>query len=167
MKILILVLILSSTILLSFSFNNNINKDEIAYPEGYRKWTHIKTAIIDSQSRAFPRFGGFHHIYANDIAVSGTPGKFPDGSVFVFDVLEAIRKPGEIVEGNRRMIDVMVKDSKRFSSTGGWGFEEFKGDSKTERTLTAAMITQCVNCHSTKSNNDYIFSVQAQITPVK
>jgi len=29
----------------------------------------------------------------------------------------------------------MQKDAKRFAETGGWGFEEFRGDSHTEWTL--------------------------------
>jgi hypothetical protein len=36
--------------------------NEVPYPEGYRKWTHIKTSIIGPQTPSFKLNGGFHHI---------------------------------------------------------------------------------------------------------
>jgi hypothetical protein len=44
---------------------------EVPYPEGYREWKHIKTAIIGPKSPAFEHFGSFHRIYANAKAVEG------------------------------------------------------------------------------------------------
>ena len=133
-------------------------KDEaVPYPEGFRKWTHIKTGLIGPDNPAFQTTGGFHHIYANEKAMGGyTSGYFPDGSVLVFDVLEAVESNANVTEGKRRHIDVMVKDSVRFKSTGGWGYEEFKGNSKTERVLTETVRTQCFTCHT--KQKDYIFS---------
>lgn len=37
----------------------------VPYPEGYREWMHVKSALITPQSRSFKRFGDLHHIYAN------------------------------------------------------------------------------------------------------
>jgi hypothetical protein len=50
----------------------------------------------------------------------------------------------------------MLKDSLKYASTGGWGYEEFKGNSKTERVLTETVRSACFKCHS--QVNDYIFS---------
>lgn len=50
----------------------------------------------------------------------------------------------------------MIKDSIRYRSTGGWRYQEFKGNSKTEQVLTESRRTQCFNCHTTQK--DYIFS---------
>lgn len=131
--------------------------NKVPYPEGYRKWTHIKTGLIGPSSPAFKSTGGFHHIYANDKAMQGfTTGNFPEGSIFVFDVLEGIESNGSTIEGNRRHIDVMAKDSTQYISTGGWGYEEFKGNSQTERVLTEAIRTNCFNCHT--QQKDFIFS---------
>lgn len=129
----------------------------VPYPEGFRKWTHIKTGLIGPNSAAFKTAGGFHHIYANDKAMQGyASGNFPQGSVFVFDVIDGIEANGNTVEGNRNHVDVMVKDSLRYPTTGGWGYEEFKGSSKTERLLTETVRTACFNCHT--KQGDYIFS---------
>jgi len=132
---------------------------EIPYPEGYRNWKHIKTAIIGPKSPAFEHWGGFHHIYANDKAVEGYKlNNFPNGSILVFDVIEAVQKDSDFGEGKRRILDVMVKDSVQFASTGGWGFEEFKENSKTERLIKDMASTQCFSCHSSIKNSDFVFS---------
>ena len=133
--------------------------EEVPYPEGFRGWTHVKSALIEKGNPAFSHWGGFHHIYANEKAVEGyKTGKFPDGSVLVFDVVEAMSKDSLVWEGNRRLIDVMVRDADRFKTTGGWGYEEFAGDSKTDRKIGALATTACYNCHAQQKVNDNVFS---------
>src|SRR5690348_14180597 len=123
----------------------------VPYPEGYRQWTHIKTAVVEPGNAAFEHFGGFHHIYANSIAMAGyRTGQFANGSCIVFDVLQAIDTAKLLLEGSRRQLDVMVRDTSLFASTGGWGFEEFLGNSKTERTVMNTASTTCYSCHSRK-----------------
>ncbi len=148
----ILVALLSYTQLL-------LPPNEVPYPEGFRNWNHVKTAIIGPKSPAFEHWGGFHHIYANEKAVEGyKTNHFPNGSILVFDVLEAIQKDSDFGEGKRRKIDVMVKDSVLFVGTGGWGFEEFNENSKTERLVGNSAAAQCFSCHSANKANDFIFS---------
>lgn len=130
----------------------------IAYPEGYRDWTHVKSALMSPQHATFARMGGFHHIYANARAMTGyRTGEFPEGSVIVFDWLEMVEKEGMFIEGPRRQTDVMVRDSKRFAATGGWGFERFAGDSKTERASTPSS-DQCFTCHERLKKNGLVLS---------
>jgi hypothetical protein len=85
-------------------------------------------------------------------------GKFPDGSVIVADFLETRENAGVTTEGPRRRIDVMVKDSKRYAATGGWGFEQFRGDSQTDRMVTAENATKCFACHAKQKDHDSVFS---------
>ena len=70
--------------------------------------------------------------------------------------------PSGIVAGSVRIravgaTGVMVKDRQRYKLTGGWGFEAFKGDSRTERTVTDATV-QCFGCHQPQKANDFVFS---------
>jgi Cytochrome P460 len=133
--------------------------DAVPYPAGYRLWAHVKTALIGPQSPAFENSGGIHHIYANEKATEGyRTGKFPDGSVMVADFLETRENAGVTTEGPRRRIDVMVKDGRRYTATGGWGFEQFKGDSQTDRMVTAEIATKCFDCHSKQKERDSVFS---------
>jgi hypothetical protein len=152
-------LILCCVILIASGYIKPAGRSEVPYPEGFRNWTHVKTALIQKGSPAFEHWGGFHHIYANAEAVGGyKTGKFSDGSIIVFDVLEAISKDSIISEGKRRLIDVMIKDAKKFETTGGWGYEEFSGDSKTDRRIGVLSVTACYNCHANQKVNDNVFS---------
>ena len=133
--------------------------DLVPYPEGYRKWTHVKSAIVGPGNRAFPKYGGMHHIYANQKALDGlATGKFENGSTIVFDLFELVDKDGARTEGSRRFIDVMHKDDRRFPNTGGWGFEEFMGNSRTERALDAKAAMTCFSCHASQKDRGYVFS---------
>jgi len=134
--------------------------DVIPYPAGYRLWAHVSSALIGPQNPAFNHSGGIHHIYANEKAMEGYhTGRFPDGSVLVADFLETRENAGVTTEGPRRRIDVMVKNSKRYADTGGWGFEQFRGDSQTDRLVTAETAASCFACHSKQKERDSVFSV--------
>jgi len=129
-------------------------RDSIPYPDGYRQWRHVKSALTG--------LGGadqsFHHIYANEQAITGyTTGKFPDGAVIVFDKLTGTAANGTIKEGARRLVDVMLRDSARFRSSGGWGYEEFVGDTRTP-SLDDTRRTACHTCHTQKQAQGFVFS---------
>lgn len=130
----------------------------VPYPEGYREWTHVKTAINGPAAPVTHQ--GFHHIYANGTAMEGyRSGKFADGSVIVFDVIESLAQSnGNVVEGKRKLVDVMVKDSQRYDSTGGWGFEEFNQGSIADRKILHLARERCFNCHASQKQKDFVFS---------
>ena len=151
----VLLIVTSVIVLAALPLNEPYQQTEVPYPEGYRMWTHIKTGLIGPSNPNFQFSGGFHHIYANTKAMQGyNSGYFPEGSILVFDVLDAKEQNGNTREDSRNHIDVMLKDSIKFISTGGWGYEEFKGDSHTER--VPILKTQCFNCHA--RTTDFIFS---------
>ena len=133
---------------------------KIDYPAGYRQWPHVKSMVIFSDKNPlFAQFGGMHHVYANADALRALTkgGTFPDGSVLVFDLLEAKDEDGAYVAGERKFIGVMQKDRARFKTTGGWGFEVFKGDSRSDRTVKDASA-ECFACHQKQKDNDFVFS---------
>jgi len=133
---------------------------ELEYPAGFRQWAHVKSMVIYSDKHPlFAQFGGFHSVYVNPKGLPAMTkgGSFPDGSVLVFDLLEAREENGAYVEGSRKLVGVMLKDRQRYKLTGGWGFEAFKGDSRTERTVTDA-VAQCFGCHQQQKANDFVFS---------
>jgi hypothetical protein len=130
--------------------------EEIAFPDGYRGWTHIRSAVVGPTSGAFKRFGGMHSIYANPAAMDGyRSGHFTDGSVIVFDNHETLAAQGAEFPGRRRFIDVMMK------TNGSWRFNEFAGDSRTVRSVTVAQgEAQCASCHA-QSPTDHVYSQYA------
>jgi len=131
----------------------------VPYPEGYRNWHHVKSMVIEEGHPLFASFGGIHHLYANVKAVKGyRSGRFPDGAVIVFDLLEARREGGAITEGARKVLGVMHKDRRRYAATGGWGFEGFAGDSRTQRVVGDNAPSACFECHTQQKGSDYVFS---------
>lgn len=130
----------------------------VPYPEGYREWTHVKSMVIQEGHPLFGAFGGIHHVYANAAALRTlrSGGRFGDGAVLVFDLLEAPLADSAITEGARKVVGVMHKDARRFAATGGWGFEGFKGDTR-ERAVTDARM-QCFACHEPQKDRDFTFS---------
>lgn len=129
----------------------------VPYPDGYRNWTHVKSMVIQQGHPLHETFGGIHHIYANEKALKamkkGTA--YPDGSVLVFDLLEAKTEGSAITEGPRKILGVMHKSAQTFAETGGWGFEGFKGTTR-QRVVTDAK-TACFSCHASEKKTDYVF----------
>ena len=151
--VLIFALMVSTFITLAVADGN-----KVPYPESYRQWQHVKSMLIQPGHPLENPFQGIHHIYANDEAVEGLKaGQYADGSVLAFDLLAYTEKDNTIQEGKRKLLGVMHKDSAKYSKTGGWGFEGFTGDSKTER-LTSDGGQSCYGCHLPQKESDYVFS---------
>jgi hypothetical protein len=126
--------------------------DSVAYPEGYRKWSHVHSALVG------PGGGrpGLYHIYANDAAMRGyASGRFADGSMIAFDLFDVTVENNVTKQAARKLVDVMVKDSVRFADSGGWGFAEFIGD---EHVRKEGVQAQCASCHVSRKDHDYVFS---------
>lgn len=132
----------------------------VPYPDGFRDWVHVKSmAIVSPEHPLFGAFGGIHHVYVNEAGrrAAERGGPYPDGSVLVFDLLEARLEGGAYVEGARKLTGVMRKDAQAYAGTGGWGFEGFAGDSREERLVRDAQ-GQCFACHQPQKDADFTFS---------
>jgi hypothetical protein len=99
------------------------------YPDGYRNWTFLHTSMVPATFDAFrskpcekPCSAGMFHFYANEKAMQGLrTNSYPDGAMIAEEMLEWLSDSKGAKEGARRLVGVMVKDSQRYSSTGGWG----------------------------------------------
>lgn len=159
MKRLLCTLGIAIPVLTAWSTSNLADGPKVGYPDGYRDWTHIKSMVIQEGHGLYESFGGIHHIYANEDAVNGyESGSFPDGAVIVFDLLEATSADNAIVEGSRKVLGVMVKDSARFPDTGGWGFEGFAGGDPARGVVGDKAAEACFQCHTARQAQDYVFS---------
>jgi Cytochrome P460 len=153
-----LMLLATAVLAGSFSLRPQID-DPVPFPKEFRKWAHVKSVLVGPQSSAFATEAGIHHIYANDKAFEGyDTGKFPDGSVIVYDLLETKEIAGNTIEGPTRRVDVMVKQADRYRSTGGWEFMSFKQDNRTDGTIAPERKAACVACHGKQKDHDFVFS---------
>jgi cytochrome P460 len=134
----------------------------ISFPHDYRSWQHVKSIVVGPEHTSFARRGGMHHYYANKIALEGyRTGTFPNGSVIVDEGVSTKDGEGQakgiLLESGRRSLDVMMKNDKVYTDTGGWAFEHFDGEDTTGR-LDAKGRTTCYECHSKQKDRDHVFS---------
>lgn len=132
---------------------------EVAWPEGYRNWYHVKSMLIEEGHPLFESFGGLHHIYANAKALEGyRSGTFPDGAVIVFDLYGVERTADHaVVEKEHKVVGVMQRDAKAFAATDGWGYEGFAGGDRNRRVVGANAAEACHACHRGAAP-DFVFS---------
>lgn len=159
------VLFLSALLGSTLAWEPSVPANTIApvpYPEGYRTWTHVKSTLISATHKNFEAMGGFQHFYANPAGMAGYRTRvFPEGSIVVVEWLEMQDNAGAFVEGPRRRLDVMVKDSVRYAASGGWGFQRFAKDSKTELAATPTPA-QCFACHTALKKDGLVLSTYRQ-----
>ena len=130
-------------------------------PAGYRDWKLISVAHEE---------GGLNDIRAilgNDIAVQALRDgtiPFPDGAIIArlaWDYIPA-EENNRIFGVNQSFIagppkngvQFMVRDSKKFPTTGGWGFGQFNEGKPVE----AAMLQSCFSCHERIKDRDLVFT---------
>lgn len=131
----------------------------VAIPEGYRGWQLIAPALEDAP------FDELRVVLGNPIAVDAFRRgirPFPDGSTLV--KLAWKRTPSAefasaTVPGAATTVQIMVKDSKRFAATGGWGFGRFTGGQPVDE----AQHRTCFACHDAKvRDRDWVFTRYAE-----
>ncbi|WP_109126020.1 cytochrome P460 family protein [Dyella sp. C11] len=127
----------------------------VTLPQGYREWT-----VIAPAQEAAP-LDELRVVVGNAVAVKayrdGTL-PFPDGAVLV--KLAWKRVPSSefapaSIPGAATTVQVMVKDSHRYASTGGWGFGRFINGTPADE----AQHRTCHACHqSAVKDHDLVFT---------
>ena len=126
------------------------------YPEGFLQWTQVKTTTLDPKDPATAKLSSAHFVYADKLALEGLrTGHFPEGAVFVLDILGLAKKDGGVTLGERESTSSMVRDA-RATATGGWAFGDF--DIKTKAALKMDAVTECYKCHTRKADHEYVFT---------
>ncbi|MCU7928783.1 MAG: cytochrome P460 family protein [Candidatus Thiodiazotropha sp. (ex Dulcina madagascariensis)] len=150
--------VLIGSLPLIFFGSAGAEESAVPFPENYRNWLHVKSMLILPDHPLEQPFQGIHHIYANEAATRGMMnGDYADGAEIVFDLLNTLEKENTIQEGSRKLIGVMLRNKSRYAETGGWGFEAFSGDSKTER-LVKDGGDACFGCHAPEESSHFVFS---------
>lgn len=138
----------------------------VAYPDGYRGWTFLHSSIVPATFGGFakspcvkPCTNGIFHFYANELAMKGLrTGTYADGSIIAEEMLELmVGEKGSGGEGKRVLTAVMVKDSRRYADTGGWGYGNFNEGSKVS-TLDEKAQQTCHQCHVSRKDKGYVFT---------
>jgi hypothetical protein len=128
-------------------------------PTGYRQWFHVNSMVVDKTSPLFDALGGMHNVSVNAVGLPALKKgvAFPDKTMFVSDLHEFTVNDGSYSEGGRKILALMVKDSKKYATTGGWGFQAWAGGDPKKPVVTDA-TKQCFACHEPQKAHDYVFS---------
>jgi hypothetical protein len=135
----------------------------IKIPAGYRDWRLVSVAHEEGTLHSFAA------VLGNDVAIKAyRDGKlpFPDGTIIAAlhyghvaseENNKVFGDPQSFVPGPPTNIQFMVKDSKKFATTGGWGYAHFDKDGKPG---TEAALKTCAPCHA-KASRDSVFTQYA------
>ena len=101
--------------------------------------------------------------YGAGIPANGKP--VPDGAAFAKIEWSKARLTvpyAAVVPGNLAEISFMLKDSKRFPKTNGWGYATFTYDTATDTWKAKGdnpdFVNACHGCHTVVQGNDYVFT---------
>src|SRR5271154_3565766 len=132
----------------------------IKIPAGYRDWRLISVAHEEGN------LNDLRAILGNDIAIQAyRDGKlpFPDGAIIARlawnDVPseennKVFGRSQSFVAGAATNVQFMVKDSKKYAATGGWGFAQFKDGNPANE----ALLKTCFPCHVPVKAHDFVFT---------
>ena len=129
-------------------------------PHGYRDWQWVSSA---HEAGTLNSLGA---VLGNDVAMKAyREGKlpFPDGTIIA--ALHYRNVPSEennkvfgqvqsFVPGAPTNIQFMVKDSRKYAATGGWGFGHFQDGKPAD----AAFMKPCFPCHEKAKSTDFVFT---------
>jgi hypothetical protein len=129
-------------------------------PPGYRDWRLISVAHEEGS------LNDIRAILGNDVAIRASQEgtlPYPDGAIIarlawsyepLAESSKAFGRLQSFVAGPPTNLQFMVKDSGKYSSTGGWGFAQFDDG----KTALDAMPKTCFSCHETVKSRDFVFN---------
>jgi hypothetical protein len=127
----------------------------VSIPDGYRDWKFIAPA------QEAPPLDELRAVLGNDIAIEaykkGTL-PFPDGSILVklaYKRKQSTEFAPATVPGAPTTVQVMVKDSKKYPDSHGWGFGRFVNG----KPVDVKQHETCLACHvGNVVDHDYVFT---------
>jgi Haem-binding domain/Cytochrome P460 len=129
----------------------------IAFFPDYKNWKSISsTERFDNHS--------MRAILGNDVAVKAIAenhiNPWPDGTAFAKVAwLEQSDDQGTIRPGAFWQVEFMIRDSKKYASTRGWGWARWRGDNLKPYGKDASFSNECISCHTPVRKNDYVFTM--------
>lgn len=127
----------------------------VTIPQGYRQWQLIAPSQLGEP------FDELRAILGNDVAIKAYGGKtlpFPDGTVLAKLAWKRGPSPdfpAAFAPGPATTVQLMVKDSKKYAATGGWGFGKFIDG----KPVDEAEHRACFACHEAHVKaHDFVFT---------
>jgi cytochrome P460 len=127
----------------------------VRIPDGYRQWE-----LIAPSEEAAP-LNELRAVLGNAVAIKayreGTL-PFPDGTILAklaWKHVQSSEFEPASVPGAATTVQIMVKDSKKYPATGGWGFGRFING----KPVDEAQHQTCFACHEARvKGHDFVFT---------
>ena len=135
---------------------------------GYESWQVVSVSQDGDLIAAI--LGNPVMIDAYQAGIPGNGKSFPDGAKLAkihWNPKKMETFPAATVPGAQHDMDFMVKDSKRFADTGGWGWATFDYDAATDTFAPGTSAdhppqgndAKCgFECHTSVKTKDYVFT---------
>ena len=136
---------------------------DVKLPAGYRDWKLVSVAHEEGY------LNDLRAVLGNDIAIKAYRDEklpFPDGAIIARlawkyvpseENNKVFGREQSFVTGEATNVQFMVKDSKKYAGTGGWGFAQFNGGTPVD----AQGLGGCFACHVPVKARDYLFTKYA------
>lgn len=133
--------------------------------KGYETWQFIAPSYRTDKNEIRVILGNDTIARAYRSGIPGNREAFPDGSILV-KIAYSERKsqafPAAVEPDVLQRIEFMIKDTKKFAGTNGWGYARFVHDAA-KGTFSAygkdpSFVQECHQCHTLVKNNDYVFT---------
>ena len=131
-------------------------------PDGYRDWKLVSVAHEEGN------LNDIRAILGNDVAINAyREGKpLPEGSIIgriawrhvpSAENNKVFGREQSFVPGDAPpwYLQFMVKDSKKYAATGGWGYAQFDKDGKPG---PESDMKKCFPCHQAIADRDFVFT---------
>jgi len=130
----------------------------IAMPKHYRNWQTIGVSHRSDKNSLRLILG---NAIAVDAAKNGKTNPWPEGAMLAklaWADTSHPQFPAATVPGELQHVEFMIKDSKQFSATQGWGFARWLGMSQKPYGNDAGFALECSACHLQAKDNGYVFT---------
>jgi Haem-binding domain/Cytochrome P460 len=106
----------------------------------------------------------FRFILGNDIAIkaaeSGSVAPWPEGTRFAkIAWQQQLGNDGCVYPGRFVQVELMIKDSKTYASTDGWGWGRWRGLDLKPYGSNDRYVNECTGCHQPVKGNDYVYTL--------
>lgn len=131
---------------------------------GYENWQDVSVSQVEGGLKVILANPVMIEAYRQGIPANGKP--FPEGSATVKIEWSQKKNPESpyfvMVPDTLKSVSFIVKDSKRFAQSSGWGYAQFvydaKSDAFTPYGKDASFNQFCYACHTAVKAKDYIFT---------
>jgi hypothetical protein len=145
---------------------------ELLLPKNFHEWIFVGSPLtpnaLNDGKAMFPEY---HNVYIEpgSYAIYKKTNVFPEGTIFLKEL--QLTLPAENPDGSRTEpsgrgffpgafngADVTVKDTKRYASTGGWGYFNFNHHEPKAPTAKVKPEGECAYCHIASAKKDEVWT---------